>query len=44
MLMAADIGNTQTVLGVFGEYELRASFRMETEEHRSADEIGASCA
>ena len=44
MLMAADIGNTQTVLGVFEGDELRASWRMATEPHRSADEIGATCA
>jgi type III pantothenate kinase len=43
-LMAADIGNTQTVLGVFDGDELRARWRMATEEHRSADEIGAACA
>ena len=44
MLMAADIGNTQTVLGVFEGDELRAHWRMATEIHRSADEIGAACA
>lgn len=42
--MAADIGNTQTVLGVFDGDELRARWRMATEAHRSADEIGATCA
>jgi type III pantothenate kinase len=44
LLMAADIGNTQTVLGLFEEDELRARWRMATEDHRSADEIGATCA
>lgn len=44
MLMAADIGNTQTVLGVFDGDELRARWRMATEPHRSADELGATCA
>lgn len=44
MLMVADIGNTQTVLGVFEGDELRARWRMATEAHRSADEIGAACA
>jgi type III pantothenate kinase len=42
--MAADIGNTQTVLGVFEGDELRARWRVATEAHRSADEIGAACA
>ncbi|MDQ4083216.1 MAG: type III pantothenate kinase, partial [Actinomycetota bacterium] len=36
MLMAADIGNTQTVLGVFEGDELRARWRMATEAHRTA--------
>ena len=44
MLMAADIGNTQTVLGLFEGEELRGRWRMATEANRSADEIGASCA
>ena len=44
MLMAADIGNTQTVLGLFEGDELKARWRMATEAHRSADEIGAACA
>ena len=44
MLVAADIGNTQTVLGAFEGEGLRERWRMATEEHRSADEIGASCA
>src|SRR5215204_6559950 len=42
--MVADIGNTQTVLGVFEGDELRARWRMATEDHRSADELGAACA
>ncbi|MBX6762476.1 MAG: type III pantothenate kinase [Rubrobacteraceae bacterium] len=44
MLMAADVGNTQTVLGIFDGDELRATWRMATEPHRMADEVGASCA
>ncbi|MGF1472314.1 MAG: type III pantothenate kinase [Rubrobacteraceae bacterium] len=40
--MAVNVGNTQTKLGVFeGEY-LRARWRMTTEAHRTADELGAS--
>ena len=42
--MAVDIGNTQTVLGVFEGEELRGHWRMATEAHRSQDEIGASYA
>src|SRR4028118_295786 len=42
--MVADIGNTQTVLGVFDGDRLKARWRMATEAHRSADEIGVSCA
>ncbi len=43
-MMAVDIGNTQTVLGVFEEDELRGHWRMATEAHRSQDEIGAAYA
>ncbi len=42
--MAADIGNTQTVLGVFEGDELLGRWRMATEAHRTADEIGVICA
>ncbi len=41
--MAVDIGNTQTVLGVFDGEDLRERWRMTTEAHRTADEIGAVC-
>ncbi len=44
MLMGADIGNTQTVLGVFEGDELRARWRVATEAHRTADELCASIA
>jgi type III pantothenate kinase len=44
LLVAADIGNTQTVLGAFEGEGLRERWRMATEAFRSADEIGASCA
>ena len=46
MLMAVDIGNTQTVLGLFDLDRdfLHANWRMATEAHRSPDEIGAACA
>lgn len=44
MLMAVNVGNTQTKLGVFEGEELRARWRMATETHRTADELGASIA
>jgi type III pantothenate kinase len=44
MLMAVDVGNTQTVVGLFGEDGLRGRWRLSTEAHRTADELGATCA
>ena len=44
MLMAVDVGNTQTVIGLFGEDGLRGRWRLATEAHRTADELGATCA
>ena len=44
MLMAVDVGNTQTVVGLFGEDGLRGRWRLATEAHRTADELGATCA
>ncbi len=44
MLMAVNVGNTQTKLGVFEGEEIRARWRMATETHRTADELGASIA
>jgi type III pantothenate kinase len=38
-LMAADIGNTQTVLGLFEGDELRGQWRIATEAHRTSDEL-----
>ena len=40
MLLAVDIGNTQTVFGVFAEDRLRENWRVATEAERTADEIG----
>jgi type III pantothenate kinase len=37
--MAVDIGNTQTVLGLFDEEEPRGHWRIATEVHRTADEL-----
>ncbi|MEW6637461.1 MAG: type III pantothenate kinase [Actinomycetota bacterium] len=37
--MAVDVGNTQTVLGLFADGELRGQWRVATESHRTADEL-----
>lgn len=39
MLMAVDVGNTQTVLGLFEGEEVRGQWRLATEAHRTADEL-----
>lgn len=39
MLMAVDIGNTQTVLGLFDGEETLGQWRVATEAHRTADEL-----
>jgi type III pantothenate kinase len=41
MLLAVDVGNTQTAFGVFDGTELRERWRVATEAERTADEIGA---
>jgi type III pantothenate kinase len=41
MLLAIDIGNTETILGVFDGEELRATWHMATDIHRRADEYAA---
>ena len=38
--LAADIGNAHTVLGLVDEGEVRADWRVATDEHRTADEWG----
>ena len=40
MLLAFDIGNSNTVLGVFNGKKLLANWRIETDTHKSADEYG----
>ena len=40
MLLAVDVGNTQTVLGLFDGEELRDSWRIATEAQRTGDELG----
>jgi type III pantothenate kinase len=41
MLLAVDVGNTQTVLGTFDDRRLTEHWRVATERHRSGDELGA---
>ncbi len=41
MLLAVDVGNTQTVLGLFEEERLGRHWRVATEAHRTGDELGA---
>jgi type III pantothenate kinase len=41
MLLAVDVGNTQTVLGTFDSDRLTEHWRVATERHRSGDELGA---
>ncbi|MDX6511118.1 MAG: type pantothenate kinase [Gaiellaceae bacterium] len=39
MLLALDVGNTQTVLGLYQAEELRDHWRIATEPHRTGDEL-----
>jgi type III pantothenate kinase len=39
LLMAVDVGNTQTVLGLFEDDELCGQWRIATEAHRTSDEL-----
>jgi type III pantothenate kinase len=41
VLLAVDVGNTQTVFGLFGGDRLAESWRVATEAERTGDEIGA---
>ena len=40
MLLVIDVGNTNTVLGVFDGLELRAQWRLKTDRLQTADEYG----
>ena len=40
MLLAIDVGNTHTVLGVWNEDDLVAHWRVTTRIDRTADELG----
>jgi type III pantothenate kinase len=42
MLLAVDVGNTQTVFGLYDGAELTEHWRIATERSRSGDELGAS--
>ena len=44
MLLAVDVGNTQTVLGLFRADELADSFRLATDRSRTGDELGVTLA
>jgi type III pantothenate kinase len=41
MLLAVDVGNTQTVFGLYHGPELGERWRIATEAHRTGDELGA---
>src|SRR2546426_11271296 len=41
MLLAVDVGNTQTMFGLFDGAQLTEHWRIATERHRSGDELGA---
>src|SRR5579884_1618731 len=41
MLLAVDVGNTQTVFGLYRGSELGERWRIATEEQRTGDELGA---
>ena len=40
MLLVIDIGNTNTVLGVYNGRQLKKDWRLETKQRQSADEYG----
>ncbi|MEO5576534.1 MAG: type III pantothenate kinase, partial [Gaiellaceae bacterium] len=44
MLLAVDVGNTQTVLGLFEGERLVDSFRLATDRSRTGDELGVTLA
>ncbi len=43
MLLVLDVGNTNTTLGVYEGAELRHSWRLTSERHRTVDEYGVMC-
>ena len=43
MLLAIDVGNTQTVFGLFDGDRLSEQFRVATEPRHTADELAVCC-
>src|SRR3984885_7665606 len=43
MLFVLDVGNTNTVLGVYSGEQLLAHWRLTTDRHRTVDEYGILC-
>ena len=43
MLLVLDVGNTNTTLGLYEGRELRHSWRLTSERHRTVDEYGIMC-
>src|ERR1044071_10022451 len=43
MLLVLDVGNTNTTLGVYEGHELKDSWRLTSERHRTVDEYGIMC-
>ena len=42
MLLTVDVGNTNTVLGIFDDTEMVHSWRVKTDPRSTADELGCS--
>lgn len=40
MILVVDVGNTNITCGVYGEREMKATFRMTTKTPRTSDEYG----
>ena len=43
MLLVLDVGNTNTTLGLFEDSDLKHSWRLTSERHRTVDEYGIMC-
>ena len=43
-MIAVDVGNTQTVLGLFDGDEIGGQWRIATEAQRTSDELAVVCA
>ena len=40
MILVVDVGNTNITCGIYGEREMKATFRMTTKTLRTSDEYG----